>query len=182
MSVLVAYASRHGATRGIAERIAERLVKGGLDAEALPVKAVRDLNRYDAVVVGSALYMFHWLGEASSFVRQNRARLAARPVWLFSSGPIGPDKIDVEGQDVRDAAGPKELAELKTATHARDHRVFFGAYDPHAKPVGLMERVTRLLPAARDAFPSGDFRDWPEIEDYADRIADELRAPIPARP
>jgi menaquinone-dependent protoporphyrinogen oxidase len=182
MSVLVAYASRHGATRGIAERIVDRLVKRGLDAEALPVKGVRDLDRYDAFVVGSALYMFHWLGEGSSFVRQNQNRLAARPVWLFSSGPLGADKTDAEGKDVREAAGPKELAELKAATHARDHRVFFGAYDPQAKPVGLMERMTRLLPAAREAFPSGDFRDWPAIEAFADVIADELRTPIAARP
>ena len=100
MSVLIAYATRHGATRGIAERIAERLRVAGLDAEARPVAGVRDAKRYDAFVVGGAAYMFHWLGAATSFVERNRQLLAERPTWLFSSGPIGTDLVDKDGRDV----------------------------------------------------------------------------------
>lgn len=79
MSILVAYATSHGSTRGIAERIAERLQAGGLDAEARPVADVRDAARYDAFIVGGAAYMFHWLGDATKFVQRNRALLAERP-------------------------------------------------------------------------------------------------------
>ncbi len=89
MPVLVAYASKHGATAGIAERIAERLRAAGLEAEARPVKAVRDVAAYDAFVIGAAAYMFHWMKEATAFVRRHRTLLATRPVWLFSSGPLG---------------------------------------------------------------------------------------------
>ena len=60
------------------------------------------------------------------------------------------------------------------AVGARDHRVFFGAYESDRKPIGLRERFMSVMPAARDALPKGDFRDWPEIEAWASGIAHEL--------
>ncbi|OGO54896.1 MAG: hypothetical protein A2V84_06200 [Chloroflexi bacterium RBG_16_70_13] len=176
--VLVAYATHHGATRGIAERIATTLTRLGLDAEARSVTATRDPAGYDAFVVGSAIYAFRWLGEAHGFVTRNREILATRPTWLFSSGPVGTATVDAEGQDVRQA--PREIASLADLVDARDHRIFFGAYDPSQKPIGLMERVTRAMPATRDLLPAGDFRDWDEIDAWAGLIADELTA-VPAR-
>jgi menaquinone-dependent protoporphyrinogen oxidase len=179
MRVLVAYASRHGATQGIAERIAETLRTADLEADALRVTVAKSLAGYDAFVVGSAAYMFHWEKEASSFVRRNREVIAAKPTWLFSSGPLGTEPLDEEGRDQKVALVPKEIAELRTAVRARDHRVFFGAYRPDQKPIGLAERFVRLMPAARDATPVGDFRDWPEIEAWAAEIAGALRgAPV----
>jgi menaquinone-dependent protoporphyrinogen oxidase len=177
MPVLVAYATRHGATRGIAERIAERLRAAGLDAEVRPAGEVRDAPRYDAFVVGGAAYMFHWLKDAATFVRRNRALLASRPTWLFSSGPLGTDTVDEQGRDVLEVTVPREFAELREAVHPRGERVFFGAVDPAARPIGLAERLTSLMPAARDALPKGDFRDWPAIEAWADEIARDL-APV----
>jgi len=178
MAVLVTYASRHGATQGIAERIGETLRANGLDAETRPAASVRNASAYDAFVIGSAAYMEHWLKDAKSFVDRNRDVLAARPVWLFSSGPIGPDPVDKHGVDQKVAAVPKEAPELVAALHARDHHVFFGAYDPDQKPVGMVEglgmRFMKLMPAAREAIPAGDFRDWPEIESWATAIAHEL--------
>ena len=178
MHVLVAYASRHGATRGIAERIAETLRTDGLDAEVRPADSVDSLAGYDAFVIGSAAYLFHWLKDAKDLVHRNREALAAKPVWLFSSGPLGTEAVDAEGRDQKVATIPKEIPELSEAVHARDHRVFFGAYERDRKPIGFGERLVALMPAARDAFPVGDFRDWPEIEAWADGIARELR-PVP---
>lgn len=175
MRILVAYASRHGATRGIAERIADTLRTEGLDAEARPVDSVRNLADYDGFVVGSAAYMFRWLKEAATFVRHNRAALGSRPVWLFSSGPLG-GPTDDEGRDQKVTAIPRDVAELREAVGARDHRVFFGAYERDRRPIGLAERFVSLMPAAREALPEGDFRDWPEIEAWAREIVHELRA------
>ena len=179
MHVLVAYASRHGATRGIAERIADTLRASGLDAEIRPAAEVKSAAGYDAFVIGSAAYLFHWLKEATGFVRRNRAVLAGKPVWLFNSGPLGTEPLDAEGRDQKVAAVPKEIAELRQVVNARDHRVFFGAYERDRKPIGLGERFVSLMPAARDALPDGDFRDWPEIEAWAAGIARDLR-PVPA--
>ncbi len=175
MRVLVAYASRHGATRGIAERIAESLRAAGLEAEARPVGEVKSVAAYDAFVIGSAAYMFHWLKEATSFVKRHRAALAERPTWLFSSGPLGTDLVDKDGRDVFEATRPKEFAELQAMLHPRGDHVFFGAWDPAAPAIGLAERFMRLMPAAKTALPTGDFRDWPAIDGWAGEIATALR-------
>ena len=177
MNVLVAYASRHGATQGIAERIAETLRAAGLKAEARAAASVRSLAGFDAFVIGSAAYMFHWETEAASFVRRHQAEIAAKPSWLFSSGPLGTEPLDDKGRDQKVAAIPKEIPELVEAVHARDHHVFFGAYERDRKRIGLAERLVALMPAARDALPEGDFRDWPEIEAWAVEIARELGQP-----
>lgn len=172
MSMLVAYASKHGSTQGIAERIAEKLTAVGQKAVASPVKAVGDLAGIDAFVVGSAAYHGHWQKEAAEFVRGNRAVLADRPVWLFSSGPLGTEATDAKGRDLREAAEPKEIAEFREAIRPRDHRVFFGALDPAT--LTFAERTIRKLPAARAMLPEGDFPDWAEIEAWAEGIAHEM--------
>ncbi len=174
MRVLVAYASRHGATQGIAERIAETLRASGLEAEARPAAAVRSVAGYDAVVIGSAAYLFHWLKEAKQLVQRERSALAEKPVWLFSSGPLGTEPLDAEGRDQKVVTIPKEMPELSAAVNPRDHHVFFGAYEKDRRPIGFTERFVSLMPAARDAFPVGDFRDWPEIDAWATTIAREL--------
>ncbi len=173
MHVLVAYASRHGATQGIAERIAQTLRSAGLEAEALPAASVKSLTGYDAFVIGSAAYMFRWLKEASTLVRRNRAVMATKPVWLFSSGPVG-GETDAKGRDQRVAAVPKDITEMTKAVNARDHHVFFGAYWWDRKPIGLAERIVSHVPAAREGMPEGDFRDWPEIQAWATGIARDL--------
>src|SRR5688572_27488118 len=112
MNVLVAYATKHGATRGIAERIAQTLNDEGLDAELVDLERPPSVGKYDAFVVGSAAYMYHWLKEATEFVRDNEATLTSRPTWLFTSGPVGTDTVDKQGRDVLETAKPKEFQEF----------------------------------------------------------------------
>ncbi len=181
MKVLVAYASRHGATRGIAERVAQTLERDGLEVTLERVDRAREVEGYDAFVIGASAYFFHWAKEATGFVRRHGSLLSTHPTWLFSSGPLGTEKVDANGRDAYESARPREFPELDEAIHPREERIFFGAYDPNASPVGFMERLTRLMPATRNALPSGDFRDWPEIEAWADGIARALDASA-ARP
>src|SRR5919198_1445373 len=84
MTVLIAYASKHGSTRAIAETLTQH----GKEASAQPVESVKDA-RFEAAVVGSAVYYGSWMKEAAQFVERNRTKLAEHPVWLFSSGPTG---------------------------------------------------------------------------------------------
>src|SRR6266516_5108302 len=158
MTVLVAYASKHGSTQGIAERIAEQL---GKEAEARPVDAVENPGSYEAFVIGSAIYYGSWLKEAVGWVHHNQAVLAQRPVWLFSVGPLGTEVQDAEQQ-------PKEMAEFQQTIKPREQRIFFGALD-HSH-LSFAERV--MVKAVRA--PEGDFRDWQVIEAWAASIARDL--------
>ena len=162
MAVLIVYASKHGSTQGIAEHIAEKLRQLGKQAVARPVDAVEDPSSYDALVIGSAIYYGSWMKEATEWVRRSRAVLVQRPVWLFSSGPLGTEVKDAEEQ-------PKEIAEFQQAIRPRDQRIFFGALDHSHLP--FAERM--IVKAVRA--PEGDFRDWEAIEAWAASIARDLR-------
>jgi len=175
MNVLVAYSSRHGATRGIAERIAKTLADDQLDVTLRPVADVDSVDGYDAFVIGSSVYMFHWEKDATAFVRKHPGVLGAHPVWLFCSGPVGTDMIDKEGKDVLESARPKEFEEFAELVHPRGEQVFFGVYDPMRENATIAERLVTRIPAIREALPSGDFRDWPAIEAWAHKIASELK-------
>ena len=132
MRVLVTYASRHGSTAGIAERIASRLNDDGVEADVRPVDDVSGITGYDAVVIGGAAYMAHWSKDALRFAKRHQAELASRPVWLFSSGPLGTDRVDKDGKDVLESSRPGELDTLAQLLDSCEERVFFGAYDPDA--------------------------------------------------
>ncbi|HVP23799.1 MAG TPA: flavodoxin domain-containing protein [Conexivisphaerales archaeon] len=176
MKVLVAYASKYGATKGIAERISAKLKEEGLEADVVEVDRVGDVKEYDAFVIGSALYMFHWMKEARRFVDRNRASLVSRPVWLFSSGPLGTEAKDKEGRDLKEVSGPKELDELKAKVNFKDHQVFFGAVDSSklTGTMGFFWKMAARSEEARKSMPEGDYRDWKEIESWAAGIAGSL--------
>jgi menaquinone-dependent protoporphyrinogen oxidase len=179
MKILVAYASRHGATKGIAERIAETIERTGLEVTLRSVDSAGPIEEFGAFVIGSAAYLGGWLGEATTFVRRHRDELARRPVWLFSSGPTSYETVDAQGRDLLKASEPKEFAEFARSIRPRAEQVFYGAYDPDAAPVGLAERVgnwfMRRVPAAKQGLPAGDFRDWTAIEAWAQAIGRELQ-------
>jgi menaquinone-dependent protoporphyrinogen oxidase len=174
MKVLVAYASKTGSTKGIAEFIGEKLRERGMQVSVLEAKRVGNPEEYEAFVIGSALYMFHWMKEARQFVSRHQKILSSRPVWLFSSGPVGTEKKDAKGRNLIEVSGPKEIDELEKATNARNHRVFFGSLDPAKQ--GFIYRIVRKSETARKAMPEGDFRDWKEIESWSNTIAGELES------
>jgi menaquinone-dependent protoporphyrinogen oxidase len=178
MKVLVVYATRHGATRGIAERVAKVLEREGLSVRLADAEDPVAASGYDAFVVGGAAYMGHWLKPATEFVHDHETVLARRPTWLFSSGPVGTELVDKKGQDVVRASIPKEFADLETRIHPRAEQVFFGAFDPDQRPIGIGERLGAMFfrfGAIHDALPAGDFRDWPQIESWASNIAKDLK-------
>jgi menaquinone-dependent protoporphyrinogen oxidase len=161
MRVIVACASKHGSTEGIAEAVAERLHQLGHDAVAVRVSDVADLDGVQAVVLGSAVYAGSWMKEATEFAEVNADVLSSVPLWLFSSGPLGTEVHDEEEQ-------PRQLAELTETLRPVAHRTFFGALD--ISRLGFGERM--MVKAVKA--PEGDFRDWSAISGWADEIAREL--------
>lgn len=166
MKMLIAYASRLGSTREIAERLAGRLQVHGFETSAIRADAVSDVMGYEAVVVGSAVYAGTWMDEATRFIDANRSVLASRPIWLFSSGPVGHLPGTVE------PSAPAIVRRLMSAVHGRGHRVFFGAFDRATVDASDLGRADRFI--AKRFVPTGDFRDWEAIDRWADDIAAEL--------
>jgi menaquinone-dependent protoporphyrinogen oxidase len=164
MRVLVSTASKHGSTADIGRAIADVLIGEGIEARILAPEEVTSLDSYDAIILGSAVYAGHWMKPMRELVDRLEAELAGRPVWLFSSGPIGdPPKPEED---------PVDVAPIMDKTAARDHLLFAGRID--RKKLNFGERaIVGALKA-----PEGDFRDWDEIRDRALAIAKELKTRV----
>jgi menaquinone-dependent protoporphyrinogen oxidase len=160
MTILVASASRHGATDEIAQAIGESLRSQGLSVDVRRVEDVETVVRYDAFVIGSAVYMGRWLHSARRFVQKHADALALRPTWLFSSGPVGP------AQPTR--ANSLDIADLVEATGARDHHLFGGKLD--RRELGVAERA--VVGAMR--VPDSDNREWYAVAAWATAIGRSL--------
>jgi menaquinone-dependent protoporphyrinogen oxidase len=163
MKVLVAFASKHGATEEIARSIGEILAGRGLTVEVKRMEEVGTALPYNAFVLGSAIYMGSWLRGARRFVAGHAELLARHPTWLFSSGPIGSPPHPA-------AAESFNVADLLATTRARDHQLFRGKLD--RDELGLAERA--LTGALR--VPSGDYREWDAVTAWATAIARTLES------
>jgi menaquinone-dependent protoporphyrinogen oxidase len=169
LKILVTYASKHHSTEQIAEMIGVVLRENSLNCiiypEVRPVETVTDLSPYEAVVLGSAIYSGHWLPAAEAFLQKHQLELAKRPLWLFSSGPVG------EG-DVEELIGnwtmSPNLRSLVEGIKPRDVTVFRGNLDP--EELSLFEKVIVKGMAA----PTGDYREWEVIRQWAHHIAQML--------
>jgi menaquinone-dependent protoporphyrinogen oxidase len=160
MKVLVAVGSKYGATREIAQAIAEILRDFGCDAECFDAKDVETLKPYDAFVIGSAIYGGFWRRDASELVHGNIETLRSKPVWLFSSGPVGlpprPAETTGEGETLTETIG------------AKSHQAFSGCLN--AERINFGERaIVRGLKAS-----VGDYREWGQVKNWAREIGAQL--------
>lgn len=165
-TVLVAYASKHGATAEIAEKIGEAVKKAGLQAEVKPVDDVADLGPYAAVVLGSAVYIGRWRREAVRFAKKHEAELARVPVWIFSSGPTGENDSDAF---MDKGLLPKPMLPIAEHIKPRETVIFHGAIDPETVSGFDKWIVTRVKA------PMDDTREWDEIEAWGTGIAEAVR-------
>jgi menaquinone-dependent protoporphyrinogen oxidase len=165
MRVLVAYASAHGSTAGVAEGLAHRLAERGLDVDVRRVADVTDTKGYDALVLGSAAHGRRWLTEADQFAQAKAQRLVGRPVWLFTVGVPGALAPRLRGWAARE--GPLAIAPYQ-GLRPLGTRLFSGVVSKKDFP--FTGRLVFRLMGGR----YGDFRDWSDIDAWADGIADAL--------
>jgi menaquinone-dependent protoporphyrinogen oxidase len=164
MTVLVAYGTTNGSTGEIARWIGAELAAAGLVAEVRPAHEVRDVDGYEAVILGAAVYMAGWHRDARAFAHRFAGQLAPRPVWLFSSGPL--DRSAEEGE-----VPPSPQAE--SAMHAlqgRGHVTFGGRVSPDAHGwLGVIAR--RIINEGH----GGDFRNPERVRTWARQVAAQIR-------
>lgn len=168
MKILVTFASEHGSTAEIAERLAARLRARGVDAEATEVEDAPPLKGFDAIVVGSAIHDGAWLPSAATYMTRNARALAARPTWMFSVGMV--DALPRVFRKLAKAEGRKVVAPFLATTHPRGVQLFSGVI----REAHLSRRGRALFRMLGCRF--GDYRDWAAIEAWADAVVDELTA------
>lgn len=174
MPVLVAYATCHGSTRSIAERIAARLAETGLRVDLLPTRDVRHVEQYESAVVGSAIHNGDWLPEAAEFLHRHAAALGERPLWLFSVS-MAPALRGRRGRWLAaHAKEPPAVAADRDVLNPRDLRSFAGVVDRAHIPA----RARPLMWACGGRF--GDFRDWAAIDGWTLEIAGRPAAEPPS--
>lgn len=162
--ILIVTASKHGSTKGIGEELAKELDRHHVEVVQAEAEGAPSPVGFDAVILGSAVYMGRWIDALKRYVHDHQDALREVPVFLFSSGPLsaGPPKA---------TDTPADAAPMVEATRAREHVVFAGRLD--RDQLSFFERtVAKLIQA-----PFHDFRPWNEIDAWADHIASEIARP-----
>jgi menaquinone-dependent protoporphyrinogen oxidase len=165
-SVLIGYATQYGSTQEVAEAIAETLREGGLEIDVRPVREVRDLAEYSAVVLGSPLMMGRFHKDAANFLKKQRKALTERPVAVFALGPVHEPHDEKEWKDSREQLD-KELAEYSWLTPVA-FELFGGKFDP----TKLRFPLNKL--AGKE--PASDARDWEAIRSWVEGLKPILEA------
>jgi menaquinone-dependent protoporphyrinogen oxidase len=167
--VLVAYATKYGATAEIAEAIGAGIREAGADVDVRPAREVRDLAGVDAVVVGAGVYMNKWHGDGLDFLKRFERELTARPTWVFSSGPTGGDpKSEARMQEILAAQppAPGDAGKRAAKIHARAQATFAGRIDETtAKSGGIFARF----------IPRGDWLDRDAARSWGASIGEAMR-------
>ncbi len=167
--VLVTYASSGGSTAEIAQALAGPLLEAGYDIDVDPVRHVKSIDRFTALVIGSALYHGFWLPDAFKFLVHHRRALATRPVWLFDSGPL--DRSAEENI----LALPRGVADIARSIGVRGHATFGGRLGR----TGLTTAERLLVLEGR----GGDYRNFEDVRAWAVMIVRELaRIEVPLLP
>jgi menaquinone-dependent protoporphyrinogen oxidase len=160
--ILIAVASRHGSTWEIAQGMADVLTSRGIWADVTHIEQVQDLTDYDGFIIGSAVYAGHWLNQALAFMYEHADELATRPIWLFSSGPLGMPLRPYDGKAV-------DISAIAKLVRIKEHRIFAGKLKKRR-----LNFAEKLITAAVHA-PQGDYRNWDEIQAWAGGIAETLK-------
>ena len=159
-SILLAYATRYGSTQEVAETITATLREVGLEVDIQPMRQVKTLDNYDAVVLGAAIYGTRWYPDAHLFLSQHQETLRQRPVAIFALGPLSSG----------DAAMRRSRRQLEGEL----------AKYPWLKPVALEMFVGKLDPSKLGFFErlgstASDHRDWEAIRAWANALPAQLQ-------
>jgi menaquinone-dependent protoporphyrinogen oxidase len=167
--ILVTFATRYGSTQQVAEAIAKTLRERGLAVDLEPMRQVRTLEGYRAVVLGAPLYIGAWHKEALNFLSRYQEALASRPVAVFALGPLHDD--EGERQGAREQL-TKELGKFPWFAPVAQE-MFGGKYDPNKLNFG--DKLIASLPASPlHNVPASDVRDWTAIRAWADSLVAKL--------
>jgi menaquinone-dependent protoporphyrinogen oxidase len=167
--ILVVYASRTGATAGVAEAIGKTLVEHGAEVDVCAMQDVSDLTPYKAVVAGSAIQNRQWLPEAMDFVRTHRAALSTMPTAAF----LVCMTLAMRRGDYRDQVSTW-LDPVRALVKPVSAGLFPGALDISKVP-SAGDRFKFRLSVLFGVWTEGDHRDWNAVRAWAEGLPPLLK-------
>ena len=126
MKTLILYATKHGATREAAKRIALKIP--GAVLHDLKQANTSSLADFDCVIIGSSIYVGAIRKEAKTFLAQNADRLKDKKFGLFLCG--------LQENEEKQFFASNFPPDILTA--AKETAFLGGIFDP--KKAGFMER------------------------------------------
>jgi menaquinone-dependent protoporphyrinogen oxidase len=163
-AILIGYATRYGSTAEVAEKIASTMEEAGQNVEIHPLRDVKDVAKYSAVVMGAPLFMYRWHKDAKRFLSRHRKSLQNLPVAIFALGPTHDPQDKKVWRDSNDQLN-KELERFPWISPV-DIQMFGGKYAP--------EKLKAPLKWFAGSVPASDIRDWKSIHSWADGLAGKL--------
>ena len=160
-SILLAYASRFGSTQEVAETIAATLREAGLEVDLQPMQEVKSLDRYDAVVLGAAIYNAKWNVVAHQFVSQYQDAITQLPIAIFTLGPLSHSEAAKRNSRRQLDSELAKYPWLKLVAV----EIFAGKYDPSKPGMGFFDRFV----------PARDVRNWEAIRAWANELSAQLQ-------
>jgi menaquinone-dependent protoporphyrinogen oxidase len=168
-SVLIAYATRGGSTREVAQALGTVLREAGMKPQVLSVDEVHSIPAGAIVILGAPLYMGRFPKEFYRFLKAHHAALATSQCWCFVLGPTR--------AEVSDFAAAKQQALRQFARFGWfqpvELQIFGGRWDAmHLSFPFSLVRYLPMNPLAK--IPPSDMRDWPAIRAWAEGIAGQI--------
>jgi menaquinone-dependent protoporphyrinogen oxidase len=156
---LITYASKYGSTGGVADAIGKELCSKEVATDVLLIRNVTNISSYQAVAIGSAIYMGKWMSEALDFLKKNRDILRQVPVAYFLVGMTLARPTDKNRAEALSYMDPilEAVPEIKPVGIG----TFAGAMDYN----NLSWLNKKILKSK--GTPEGDFRDWNAIRAWA---------------
>ncbi|NMC54464.1 MAG: hypothetical protein GYA48_12600 [Chloroflexi bacterium] len=161
--ILIAYATKAGTAAGIATHIGELFANQGLPVDVLPVEQVTDLSAYATVIVGSGIYIGKIIPKAMDFIEKNQSALQNKVFHLFVACMTLREDTDENRKVVSDYLIP-----AREVVKPQSEGLFAGMIN--LSHLNLLEK----LMVSSMQVPEGDYRNWPQIEAWAQAIPTAL--------
>jgi menaquinone-dependent protoporphyrinogen oxidase len=159
--ILIAYGTAAGSTAEVAQAIGEEMQKAGAQVDVEPVENVKEIDAYDAVVVGSAVRVFKLLGKTKRFLHRQARHLRKLPVAFFIVCMTLKEETPENIEKATGFAGP--MLKIKEPVSLG---LFGGCMDP--------DKLTGIFAETMKTQPKEDARDWEKIRAWGREVLPKL--------
>ncbi len=167
-SVLVAYATRYGSTKEVAEKIGQIFIQSEFDVDVLPCKKVDSLEGYQFIIIGAPYYVGSMLKDAKNFLLKNQDTLSRKSVAFFALGPIGDTEKELTDTQNQLENELKQFPWFKPISTV----MFGGKYDP--VKLRFLDKFLTLPRFPLHNLAANDARHWGDIKGWAENLSSKI--------